>query len=176
MLGLNLYPSRQITQTRPVSSPRSSIWSKIVPLAVTWPLSLVLIPKAPSCLSRIAMAKRFFSLRVFCLASSINLATFLFVQSASSKFSAREPTCSFEETCSRVWIMLIVVWATAIWNFKEKQSLKTVTNFLSFKFVFNLLTFFISSSFRVEILVLPVLVRGLSPNQSKTEEYTSKQV
>lgn len=100
LVGWNLYPSRQITQTSPVSSPRSSICCRMVPLAVTWPLSFVRIPNAPSCFSRIAIAIRFFSLRVCWRASSINSATLSFVRRASSRFSANEPTCSSDDTCS----------------------------------------------------------------------------
>lgn len=134
MFGLNLYPSRQITHISPVSSPKSSICWRIVPLAVTWPLSFVCMPSAPNCLSRIAIAKRFFSLRVCWRASSISSATRLLVHNASNKFSAKEPTCSFDDTCSSLWIMLIVTCETANW-----KGIKRTTHIASIEKFYRLL-------------------------------------
>ena len=69
--GWYLYPSRQMQQLNPVSSFSSSICLRTDVFTVTWPFSLVVIPSAPNCFCRMAMASRFFSLFVWSRISSI---------------------------------------------------------------------------------------------------------
>lgn len=98
--GWYLYPSLQMLHCSPDSSARStnlfsSFWS-----AFSCPWSLALNPKASSCLALMAMASFFFSVFV-CSRTSFTLASASGQPSIASRTaSAREPTCSSDETCS----------------------------------------------------------------------------
>uniref|UniRef100_A0A224XTB6 Putative secreted protein n=1 Tax=Panstrongylus lignarius TaxID=156445 RepID=A0A224XTB6_9HEMI len=73
------------------------------------------MPRAPSCFSLMAIASLFFSARVWPRTSSIREAAHSLLHNASKRFSANEPTCSTEETCSNRCIIVIQSPVTASW-------------------------------------------------------------